>query len=325
MKLKKLVLILISLLFSFSIYASELTVMSFNIQGHGPGSKEHRIGKDKWEDQIISVIEESQAQLVLLQEFPTKNDKKSKAAIEKFLKKLKGVWKCETSVSYSLSNMDLNNAVLYNTKYLTLVNDLAKQAPFNMLAYKQNKQEDTRKFKFIKNNEQILEFKHIDKPSKTFYIINIHLPAPDENEKKNYEIGEIAKVYAIYKRKVPLIIAGDFNISRKELINGSNLSDAIIDGNEGKYIDKWGQKTTVNQSKKEIQLKSDYDHFIISNNSLFSISEQMHHVFSKDKKEGYEQLKIGKEIYTNSYDYHRGLSDHIPIMIKLKFKDNNEK
>lgn len=321
MKLKKLVLILISLLFSFSIYASELTVMSFNIQGHGPGSKEHRIGKDKWEDQIIAVIEQSQAQLVLLQEFPTKDNKVSKTAIEKFLKKLNGVWKYETSASYSISNMDLNNAVLYNTKYLTLVSDLAKQAPFNMLEYKLNKKEDTRRYKFIKNNEQILEFKYIDKPSKTFYVINIHLPAPDENEKKNYEIGEIAKVYATYKRKVPILIAGDFNISRKELLRGSNFSDAIIDGNEGKYIDVWGQKTTVNKSKKELRLKSDYDHFIISNNSVFSISEQMHHVFSKDKKEYYDQLKVGTQTYTNSYDYNKGLSDHIPIMIKLKFSD----
>ena len=46
--LKNLLLILISLFFSFSVYASELTVMSFNVQGHGPSSSEHRVGKDKW-------------------------------------------------------------------------------------------------------------------------------------------------------------------------------------------------------------------------------------------------------------------------------------
>ena len=57
------------------------------------------------------------------------------------------------------------------------------------------------------------------------------------------------------------------------------------------------------------------------NNFCLLVSEQMHHVFSKDKKENYKKLKIGKEKYTNSFDYHRGLSDHMPIMIKLKFND----
>ena len=320
--LKNLLLILISLFFSFSVYASELTVMSFNVQGHGPSSSEHRVGKDKWENQIVSIIKKSKAKLVLLQEFAVRKDsEQDKILIEKFLKKLKGKWKYETSASYSLSSMDLNNAVLYNTKYLKLVNDLAKQEPFNMYDYKLNQEEDIRRFKFIKNNEQILEFEYKDNNSQTFYVINVHLPAPDENVKKNYEIGEISKLYATYKRKVPLIIAGDFNISRKELLRGSNLSDAIIDGNEERYIDYWGQKTTVTGSKDKLTLKSDYDHIIISNNSLFSVSEQMHHVFSKDKKENYKKLKVGKEKYTNSYDYHRGLSDHLPIMMKLKFND----
>ena len=320
--LNKIILTLVVLLFSFSIYASELTVMSINVQGHGPGSSEHRVGKDKWENQIVSIIKKSKAKLVLLQEFAVRKDsEQDKVLIEKFLKKLKGKWEYETSALYSISSMDLNNAILYNTKYLKLVNDLAKQEPFNMYDYKLNQEEDTRRFKFIKNNEQILEFEYKDNNLQTFYVINIHLPAPNENVKKNYEIGEISKLYATYKRKIPLIIAGDFNISRKELLRGSNLSDAIIDGNEGNYIQEWGQKTTMKQNKKEIELASDYDHIIISKNPLFSVSEQMHHAFPKYKKESYKKLKIGKEKYTNSFDYCRGLSDHIPIVIKLKFND----
>ena len=320
MKLNKIVLVLIFLFSSFVIYASELTVVSFNIQGHGPGSFEHRFGNDKWENQIVSIIKESKAQLVLLQEFPVKRfSPVDETAINNFLKKLKGIWKCETSVDYSLSSMDLNNAILYNTKYLRLVNNLAKQIPFNMYTYKLSQQEDTRKFKFIKNNEQILEFEYIDNPSQTFYVVNVHLPAPDESEKKNYEIGEVSNLYATYKKTVPLIIAGDFNIRRIDLRHGSNLSDAIIDGNEGKYIQDWGQKTTVSGSWDKLTLSNDYDHFIINNNSLFSMSEQMHLVFSKDKIEKFDQLTVGKETYTTSFDYRKSLSDHMPIMIKLKF------
>lgn len=45
----------------------------------------------------------------------------------------------------------------------------------------------------------------------------------------------------------------------------------------------------------------------------------MHHVFSKRKKEKYDVIKIGGTSYTNSSDYYIGISDHLPIMIKLKF------
>ena len=72
-------------------------------------------------------------------------------------------------------------------------------------------------------------------------------------------------------------------------------------------------------------LINDFDHFIISKNDIFTVNEQMHLVFSKDKKEKFENLKIGKYTYTNAYTYWRGqagipgISDHLPIMIKLKF------
>lgn len=319
---------LIILLFSLNfVFAKDLSIMSFNIQGHGPGSSEHRMGKTEWENQIVQIINSSGAHIVLLQEIPLYDvpNNLAKVFAEK-LNKGSGSWDYITSVPYSISSMDLNNAVLYNKKYVNLMGDYAKKSPFNMYAYKENPTEDNRKYKFIKNNEQILEFTYNENPSSSFMIVNVHLPGPDENEKRFEERRQLELLYALHKRKMPVIIAGDFNISRKDLIRGSNFSDAIIDGSQERYADVWGQKTTVSSSDMvNFTLINDFDHFIISKNDIFTVNEQMHLVFSKDKKEKFENLKIGKYTYTNAYTYWRGqagipgISDHLPIMIKLKF------
>lgn len=313
------------LIFCFS-YAKDLSVMSFNIQGHGPGSMEHRMGKVDWENQIVSIIRESQAQIVLLQEVPLSDGSNNlaKAFAEK-LNKGKSDWNFTTSVEYSVSSMDLNNAVLYNQKYVTLKNDYAKKSPFNMYSYKQNPEEDNRKFKFAKNNEQILEFIFNQHPEISFMVVNVHLPGPDEAEKIFEERRQLELLYALYKRKMPIIIAGDFNMKRRDLIRGSNFSDAVIDGDNGIYSDVWGQKTTVTNDIANFSLSNDFDHFIISKNNFFTISEQMHLVFFKGKQESIKNLKIGNFTYADSYTYFKGqndipsISDHLPIMIKLKF------
>lgn len=322
MNSKKLLLFcLCCLLLLFPACAKELTVMSFNIQGHGPGSSEHRKGKEEWENQIIAIIQDSKANLVLLQEVPIFSFESENLA-QKLAKKLNGKesgWKSVTSAGYALCSMDLNNAVLYNEKYVTFVNDMAGKEPFNMRRYGENQAVDERRFKFIKNNEQILEFSCNGKANSNFYLVNVHLPGPDESEKRYEERRILADLYAYCKRKCPIILAGDFNFSRKELIRGSNFSDAIIDGKKDRYVDEWGQKTTVKESSLSFDLSNDYDHFIVSSPQFFSVSEQMHLVFSKDKVEKFPKLKVAGKVYTNGYDFHRGLSDHLPIMIKLKY------
>ena len=325
--MKRLIYLIVFLFSLNSVVARDLGIMSFNIQGHGPGSSAHRMGKTEWENQIIKIINLSDASIVLLQEIPLKDTPHNlaKVFVERLNKK-ENCWDYISSVPYSISSMDLNNAVLYNKKHVTLIGDFAKKSPFNMYTYKENQNEDTRRYKFIKNNEQILEFVYNEIPDSSFMLVNVHLPGPDENEKKFEERQQLELLYASYKRKMPIIIAGDFNISRKDLIRGSNFSDAIIDGDQERFADVWGQKTTVSSSDiKSFSLIHDYDHFIISKNNLFTITEQMHLVFSKEKKEKLENLKIGKHTYTNAYTYWRGtsdtpsISDHLPIMIKLKF------
>ncbi|MCR4819905.1 MAG: endonuclease/exonuclease/phosphatase family protein [Elusimicrobiales bacterium] len=300
--------------------------MSFNIQGHGPGSSLHRAGNKYWEDSIIGIVRQSGADIVLLQEIPLTSPHGNLAS--SFANKLTSItghaWKSADSASYSLSSMELNNAVLYNDEKVSLIEDLARRIPFYMYQHKINNKK--RKYNFIKNNEQILKFALKEDVSNFFYLVNVHLPGPNDNEGQlSKEMREIEKLYADYKRNLPMIIGGDFNTRRIDLIRGSNFSDGIIDGNDGQYSDFWGQKTTISSPNLNVvQLANDYDHFIINKNYLFEISERMRPVFSKGKAENFANIKINNKIYRNSEEY-KEISDHIPIIIKLDFKNVNDK
>ncbi len=309
---------LVFVVVSFVSFAGEFSIMSFNIQGHGPGSSSHRVSNTRWVDQIVQVIKMSKADIVLLQEVPLDTSNNLLKSLVLKLNKKGDNWNFCSSVKYAKCNMDLNNAILYNAKNVTLKKDLAYSPPFNFVQYYESTENDPRRYQFVYNNVQVIEFAHKDKSSQSFYVVNVHLPGPNDQEKVFEERRILELLYADYKRKKPLIIAGDFNIRRSELKRGSNFSDAIIDGNEGRYIDDWGQKTTLSKSTTAIILKNDYDHFIVNKNSLFYLSEQMRHVFTKNKVEKYDTLSIGKEKYSNSFDY-MDLSDHMPIMIRLKF------
>jgi endonuclease/exonuclease/phosphatase family metal-dependent hydrolase len=309
------------------VCAKEISVMSFNIQGHGPGSSLHRAGNKDWEDSIIDIVRQSGADIVLLQEIPLTSPYGNLA--NSFANKLTSItghtWESADSASYSLSSMELNNAVLYNYEKVCLIEDLAHSIPFYLYQHKTDNIK--REYNFIKNNEQILKFTlKEDSSSDFFYLVNVHLPGPNDNEGQlSKEMREIEKLYADYKRNIPMIIGGDFNTRRIDLIRGSNFSDGIIDGNDGQYSDFWGQKTTISSPNLNVvQLANDYDHFIINKNYLFEISERMRPVFSKGKAENFAKIKINNKIYRNSEEY-KEISDHIPIIIKLDFKNVNDK
>lgn len=308
---------LVFVVVSFVSCAGEFSIMSFNIQGN---NVQHDVINEDWVDQIVQVIKMSKADIVLLQEVRLLRESPANNLLESLVSKLnkKGDnWNFCSSVRYAKCKMDLHNAILYNAKNVTLKKDLAYSPPFNFVQYYDTTENDPRRYQFVYNNVQVIEFAHKDKSSQSFYVVNVHLPSP-KNTKLVKERHILELLYADYKSKKPLIIAGDFNIRRSELKRGSNFSDAIIDGNEGRYSDFWGQKTTLSTSTKEFTLSNDYDHFIVNKNSLFYISEQMRHVFTKNKVEKYDTLSIGKEKYSNSFDY-MDLSDHMPIMIRLKF------
>ena len=315
----KVLLIILFLSLSANIFANELTILSFNVNGHGNNSSLHDFSNEEWNKQIAAVIKKSGASIVLLQEVRLRSEK----SILPLCMLLGENWKSVTSVEYSTCpSFGLNNAVLYDDNVVSLHLDHARKLNFYLFCEQYNWiDEDCRKYRFDQNNEQILEFAFSKNSSQTFYVVNIHAPGPDRKTDLDKEKKQLENLYRDFKRK-PIIIGGDFNMHRKEVASSSSFSDGIVDGDSGIYENfNYGfQKTTIStSSSRGIDLCNDYDHFIISKNKLFTISEQMHHVFSKRKKENYDVIKIGGTSYTNSSDYHIGISDHLPIMIKLKF------
>ena len=312
---------LLVFLCSFGIFAKELTVMSFNVQGHGPGSSEHDFGNAKWKNQIAAVIKQSGASIVLLQEVRLNSENDINPLIE-ILNGKGGKWKSTTSVKYATCSYDLNNAVLYDEKNVLLVNDLSKKLNFRAYKYDQdnNVADDCRTYQFDKNNEQVLEFSFPKNSAQTFYVVNVHAPGPGSQELRK-EKEQLENLYRHYKRK-PIIIAGDFNMRRREFVPSSAFGDAIVDGDSGMYADANSLRTTLSTAGMKISLANDYDHFIVSRNSLFNVSEQMHHVFSPRKKESYDSIKIGGTTYKSTEEYKQGVSDHLPIMMKLNFSAN---
>ena len=292
--------------------------MSFNIQGHGPGSSEHHFGNVKYKNQIAAIIHQSGASIVLLQEVRLKSENDISPLLDSLNRK-GGNWKAVTSVNYYDCTSDLNNAVLYDEKVVLFIEDYAKK--LNFLAYKYDKsngiEDDCRTYQFDKNHEQVLKFKFPKNSSNTFFVVNVHAPRPDNREELKKEKEQIEKLYRYYKRE-SIIIGGDFNMHRRELFPSSAFGDAIVDGDRSIFEDENFLRTTLSSNKK-IYLANDYDHFIVKGNGVFSVSEKMHHVFSVRKRESYDSIKIGGTVYKTSDEYRNAISDHLPIMIKLKF------
>ena len=320
MKSKRISLLFISFIFVTFVYsnAAELTVMSFNLQGFSPTapSGNHRPNDNKWVEKIARTIDQADADIILLQEawIGRGNDESFfNLLISNLGKYKKGNWAFITCYSYcNKSNSTTNNAIIYNKSVVSLVKDIGATELFNG---------PNVKYKFQHNNIQVVQFKFYNK---NFIVINAHLPNPSRTLDLKKERDALSALYANLKHKNPIIIGGDFNTNRKTLLDGSNFSDAIIDGNSGFFADKQGQGTTLNRNKHNIGIANDYDHFIVKN---LYISEQMHPVYfdkniaaSKKNPHPYkETIKLGKSKYKSSFYFVKYVSDHLPIMIKLDF------
>lgn len=311
--IKQFLACIVLLVFSFFAVSQEVTIMSFNVQGHG--NSEHNFGNSTWKNQIASVVKQSGASIVLLQEIRLRSEFDIDLLCETMTRK-GGKWKAKTSFKYATCSYDLHNAVLFDESVVSFITDLAQE--LNLQKYHDSGVE-CRKYKFDQNNEQILEFSFPRNSKKTFYVVNVHAPGPG-NIKLQEEKRQLEQFYSQHKRKVPLIIGGDFNLARKDFVPSSAFSDAIIDGDSGIFSDFNSVLTTVSTSDNGIRLAHGYDHFIIRGNYLFSLSEQMHHVFSKKGNiQFYDSIKIGNTTYKSASEYRQEVSDHLPIMVKLQF------
>ncbi|MBQ4378252.1 MAG: hypothetical protein II821_03535 [Treponema sp.] len=109
-----------------------------------------------------------------------------------------------------------NNAIFYNSEKLELIN-LAEDTGFS--DFGGDTKNPARNFLFDKNTCQVVKFTHKSSENKTpseFIAVNVHLPYTDKAHRAR-DVSTLERLYARYKQKYPVIIAGDFNYYRKEI------------------------------------------------------------------------------------------------------------
>ena len=262
------------------------------------------------------MIQQCKAEIVFLQEVHEKPV--DSYAVRSLTKKLgKKNWKYFSTFFYSIKQSldqdgerykacpnNQNNAILYDSQKF-FAKDLAADEGFI------NFDGD---FLFDKNNVQAVLF--CDKESeKEFLCVNVHLPYND-TEHRYRDLRTLERLYAKHKFERGVLIAGDFNISRKEL-TARNFD--FVDGSNGWRSDRhMGLRTTLSAKEGDrVAFSKDYDHFIF--NKKISVVRETQRFFSEQNKNSCDGFYFGDAFYSNSVDFRKNVSDHIPIMIVLEF------
>ena len=324
----KRILYIFSFLISFNfIFAESVKVVSFNLNGT---ARNHRFETSyQWADEIISILKKSDADIILLQEVYIPLDKrmdtpyfrkaKKNNVLDYFTSHLSGyngVWNYFTSANYMLrkdmkiseelyksGNNTQNNALLFNSSKFK-AKDLSEQL---------NLEDFSGKYKFDKNSIQVIEFSDI-KTSSKFVIINVHLPSVD-NVHKLRDLDTLKLLFNSYKIHQAVIIGGDINISRKDLMPSYF---EFVDGTDSWYYDKnFGLLTSISGKKSDgVAFANDFDHFIFSNK--VKIITKMMRVNDCLNKTWYSNIKLGNHTFYNSKEYTKMISDHYPIIIEFE-------
>lgn len=329
--MKKLTALVCIFLCSLSLFATTIKVMSFNVNGQENNIRSNEI----YANNLCTVVKESGADIVLMQEFRISQNEP-----ELFRNKLGASWQFFSTKEYIKKDFKKfetqNNVIFYNT---------TKVSPtYNKDSGIVNFKTDS-KYKFVKNNTQVVEFCLSGEPSKTFVAVNIHLPLYTKNKTNqsqalsNYknDLNSLETLYSnLNKKGCRIIIGGDFNTKRTKssgLDAGEILlykypksklerfPGAIVDSENQLYCFTSGGLLTsgFDRNQSRISPTLDIDHFIIRNLKVI--------------KDTYLCLGYGRMEYTNrnspytfkingsnlnQNDYRKRVSDHLPIMIELE-------
>lgn len=306
--LRKITAILALLLAPALVFAGEIKVLSFNMGA-----------RNRTAVQVAEMIRESGADIVFLQEVHITAPKDT--ALQKMREHLgSGEWDFISSSPYILRSTEIignevykaggsgqNNAVLYNKGRLT-VRNLAESIGFTHFGKVESG------FLFDKNNVMLIEISPSDADARSCIAINVHLPYNDTAHRKR-DLETLERLYARYKLRHAVIIAGDFNYSRKQL---TRRNFDFVDGSEGHFYDpNFGIPTTLStKGETQIIFASDYDHFIF--NKKIAVREQMHRAGTDSAAKVCDRILFGSAAYTSSVDFRKDISDHVPIMMSVE-------
>ena len=319
--MKRLLSAIFVLFFCLLSSVANIRLLSFNI---AHGKRQGAEGYEEWINTISDVIKGEKADIVFLQEVPIELVKTSEPLFKKARKnnilddfsKILGSGWCYFSTadymirrsverdgeSYIYGDMNQNNAILYNSQKV-LGKDLADRLGFTKF---------DGKYLFDKNNVQAVEFRVSGNEGEKFVAINIHAPF-NNLEHRSRDLAMLERLYASFKLKSGVVIAGDFNTARKELL-GRNFD--FVDGEDSFFSDRsFGLKTSISSKGDNITLANDYDHFIYSRK--ITIKKSMRRAFVNGKESTLDVYVIGNREFFNSTELKKKVSDHLPIVIEI--------
>lgn len=329
--MKKFLAALCIFLCTCSLFATTIKIMSFNVDGFDDekrnknhqvlvdGNGQIKIRNEIWFNNVCTIIKNSGADIVLMQEFYIQQNEFADKAVEYFCSRLGGSWVYISTKDYINKGKnyseDQNNIIFYNN---TKVNKSS-----NIIVNFSSPSE----YRFAKNNTQVVEFSVSGEATKKFLIINVHLPRPAEKGKggkHESDLESLENMFRDFKNKdYRFVIGGDFNESYQKLKN-RKFDGAFIDSDRMESL--WTMVYNAPKKNEDI-IKAripknggpnDLDHFIVFGFK----ANNMHHVFRHDWESGRrdysEGITIGAKRYTKPDDYRKNVSDHLPIMIELE-------
>ncbi len=334
--MKKLTALISILLCSLSLFAATIKVMSFNVNG----VKNKINANERYARNISAIIKESGADIVLMQEFYTKRDENEPKLL---CKTLGDSWWYFSARGYiaSFSTEEhvcqQNNVIFYNNqKILPTSNKDSGIVNFRTDS----------KYKFTKNHTQLVEFCLSGEPSKTFLVVNVHLPVYTKNRDRQklleylHDLKSLETLYSdLDKKSRRIIIGGDFNTKRAKssgLDAGEILrykypnskierfSGAIVDSDNQLYCYQIGGLPTSGFDKNQSRISPtlDIDHFIVKNINVVKdtgLYLGSVHLENNNYNSPYIFKNISKDSKferTMKY-YKQHVSDHLPIIIEL--------
>ena len=304
--------------------------MSFNVNGIKNTVKTN----ETYAKNISAVVKESLADIVLMQEFYIKQDE-----AELFCGRLGANWQYFSTKDYIKHNFEKweaqNNIIFYNnTKILPTYNKDSGIVNFKT----------DNKYGFVKNHTQVVEFCISGQPSKSFVVVNVHLPlyVKSYSQQKlvdyRHDLKSLEALYSDLDSKgYKLIIGGDFNTKRfrssgndaGEIMLYRNIwsreerfPGAIVDSDSQLYCHPiyYGLFTNhFDKNREAISPTLDIDHFVIRNLKVLKdtcLYLGQNHRENSNKHSPYV-FKVGSKNCERDY-YMKHVSDHLPIMIELE-------
>lgn len=317
---------IIAFFLSFALFLqcafSDVTLLSMNLAHL---KRQGSDGYEDWKSLVCSVIKESKADIVLLQEVPIELSKRTDTPVFKmpekdnilddFSSELGGSWLYFSTAAYAIRknmevegesyvscDMNQNNAVLYNSRRV-LGKDLSKTLGFA---------DFSGDFLFDKNNVQSIEFRISGNEKSRFVVINVHLPYNNVSHRER-DLKTLERLFAHFKNREGVIVGGDFNTKRADL---SKRNFDGVDGDDGWYFDKnFGLKTTLSAKGEEIVFANDYDHFLFSRK--INVKKGLERAFVSGKADKISQWNVAGKSFSSGAQIKKSLSDHIPVLITI--------